>query len=407
MMLKNFFTEDVIVDNHALNGRSSKSFISEGHWQKVVEKIKPGDYVFIQFGHNDEKDDPKRHTDPGTTFDENLRKFVKETRMRGGIPVLFNSVVRRIFTNSKTAVADDDTRSNSSADLVEGDTLVDTHGDYLLSPRNVARELDVPFVDANKITHDLEQGLGPDKSKKLHMWYLPNEVPSLPKGRQDNTHYNVYGAYVVAGLLADAVSDAVPELKQYRCKYVRWCGVAQRDLGEGWHVIEEGLNGRTTVRDDMCHLDTNLNGIRALPMLLEAHKPLDAIVIMLGTNDCKTVFNVTASDIARGAMALIRAVRAFPWTDAAPCPRILLMAPIKIKPQIADVYMTDFDEHSVEASEHFGEYYAHVAEQFGCDFLNAAEFAEPGDIDYLHMMPESHESLGHAVAAKLKEMLGE
>lgn len=64
-------------------------------------KIKPGDYVFIQFGHNDEKDDPKRHTDPGTTFDENLRKFVKETRMRGGIPVLFNSVVRRIFTNSK------------------------------------------------------------------------------------------------------------------------------------------------------------------------------------------------------------------------------------------------------------------------------------------------------------------
>lgn len=219
MMLKNFFTEDVIVDNHALNGRSSKSFISEGHWQKVVEKIKHGDYVFIQFGHNDEKDDPKRHTDPGTTFDENLRKFVKETRMRGGIPVLFNSVVRRIFTNSKTAVADDDTRSNSSADLVEGDTLVDTHGDYLLSPRNVARELDVPFVDANKITHDLEQGLGPDKSKKLHMWYLPNEVPSLLKGRQDNTHYNVYGAYVVAGLLADAVSDAVPELKQYRCKY--------------------------------------------------------------------------------------------------------------------------------------------------------------------------------------------
>lgn len=188
---------------------------------------------------------------------------------------------------------------------------------------------------------------------------------------------------------------------------VRWCGVAQRDLGDGWHVIEEGLNGRTTVRDDMCHLDTNLNGIRALPMLLEAHKPLDAIVIMLGTNDCKTVFNVTASDIARGAMALIRAVCAFPWTDAAPCPRILLMAPIKIKPQIADVYMTDFDEHSVEASEHFGEYYAHVAEQFGCDFLNAADFAEPGDIDYLHMMPESHESLGHAVATKLQDMLGE
>ena len=105
-------------------------------------------------------------------------------------------------------------------------------------------------------------------------------------------------------------------------------------------------------------------------------------------------------------MALIRTVRSFPWTEAAPCPRILLMAPIKIKPQIADVYMTDFDERSVEASEHFAEYYAYAAKQFGCDFLNAADFAEPGDIDYLHMMPESHESLGHAVAAKLKEMLG-
>lgn len=188
---------------------------------------------------------------------------------------------------------------------------------------------------------------------------------------------------------------------------VRWCGVAQRELGAGWHVIEEGLNGRTTVRDDMCHLDTCLNGIRALPMLLEAHKPLDAVVIMLGTNDCKTVFGVTAADIARGAMALIRCVRGFAWTPAAPCPRILLVAPIKIKPQIADVYMTDFDERSVAASEHFAEYYAHVAEQFDCDFLDAAQFAEAGSIDYLHMMPESHERLGVAIAAKLKEMLGE
>mgnify|MGYP000733138795 CR=1 FL=1 len=159
---------------------------------------------------------------------------------------------------------------------------------------------------------------------------------------------------------------------------VRWCGVAQRDLGEDWHVIEEGLNGRTTVRDDMCHLDTNLNGIRALPMLLEAHKPLDAIVIMLGTNDCKTVFSVGAADIADGAMALIRTVRAFPWTDAAPCPRILLMAPIKIKPQIADVYMTDFDEHSVEASEHFAEYYAYVAEQFWLRLFECRRFCRAG-----------------------------
>ncbi len=219
MMLKNFFNDDIIVDNHALNGRSSKSFIDEGHWAEVLNKITPGDYVFIQFGHNDEKKDAKRHTEPGTTFDENLRRFVTETRERGGIPVLFNSVVRRIFSQSKTAVDDDDLRTNSSKNLSEGDTLVDTHGAYLLPPRRVAKQMGVPFIDANKITHDLEQGLGPEKSKKLHMWFRPGETKSLPEGRQDNTHYNIYGAYTVAGLLSDAIVESVPSLKKYHCRY--------------------------------------------------------------------------------------------------------------------------------------------------------------------------------------------
>ena len=79
--------------------------------------------------------------------------------------------------------------------------------------------MDVPFVDANKITHDLEQGLGPEGSKSLHVWYKPGEVPSLPQGRQDNTHYNVRGAYVVAGLLVDAVAMEVPDLKDFVCHY--------------------------------------------------------------------------------------------------------------------------------------------------------------------------------------------
>lgn len=219
MMLKNFFSDDVIIDNHALNGRSSKSFITEGHWQKVLDQIKLGDYVFIQFGHNDEKKDTARHTDPGTTFDANLHKFVNETRQRGGVPVLFNSVVRRTFTDSKTAVEDDDKRDNTSKGLVEGKVLVDTHGDYLISPKNVAEKEKVAFIDANKITHDLEQGLGIEGSKKLHMWYEPGEIPSLPDGRQDNTHYNIFGAYVVAGLLADAVTDKVPDLKKYLRHY--------------------------------------------------------------------------------------------------------------------------------------------------------------------------------------------
>ena len=96
MMLQQYFDQDyVVVDNHAVNGRSSKSFIDEGRWNKVLELIKPGDYVIIQFGHNDEKDQPARHTEPGSTFDYNLAKYIRETRERGGIPVVMNAVVRR------------------------------------------------------------------------------------------------------------------------------------------------------------------------------------------------------------------------------------------------------------------------------------------------------------------------
>ena len=97
MALQGFFTDNVVVDNHAVNGRSSKTFIDEGRWQVVLDKIKPGDYVIIQFGHNDEKPQADRHTDPGSTFDANLRRFVEETRARGGHPILMNSVVRRNF----------------------------------------------------------------------------------------------------------------------------------------------------------------------------------------------------------------------------------------------------------------------------------------------------------------------
>ena len=85
MVLQGFFDDKILVDNHAVNGRSSKSFINEGRWQKVLDRLKPGDYVFIQFGHNDEKPKPDRHTDPGSTFDANLRRFVEETRQKGGM----------------------------------------------------------------------------------------------------------------------------------------------------------------------------------------------------------------------------------------------------------------------------------------------------------------------------------
>ena len=200
MMLQECFdAQHIRIDNHAVNGRSSLSFINEGRWDRVLEKMRPGDYVIIQFGHNDEKPQVDRHTEPGSTFDANLEKFVREARQQGGIPILMNAVVRRNFAE-------------------DGDSLIDTHGLYRLSPRQVAERLHVPFVDANSITHDLEQRMGREGSKRLHMWFQPGEHPSEPNGKQDNTHYNIYGARTVARLLADALCEEVPVLRFYRTK---------------------------------------------------------------------------------------------------------------------------------------------------------------------------------------------
>lgn len=218
MVLQGCFDDQVIVENHAVNGRSSKSFIDEGRWKKVLSRIKPGDYVLIQFGHNDEKPQPARHTDPGSTFDANLEKFVEETRERGGIPVLLNSVVRRCFYMEQLK-NDDDEKLRSKVyegdEPINSDTLIDTHGAYVVSPRLVARRMSVPFVDATKITHDIETSLGIEGSRKLHMWFRPGENPQVPKGKQDNTHYSVYGAHVVANAIAEALAEQLPELKKH------------------------------------------------------------------------------------------------------------------------------------------------------------------------------------------------
>lgn len=248
-MLSRYFTDDITVDNHAVNGRSSKSFIDEGRWDNVLSKIQKGDYVFIQFGHNDEKDDPKRHTDPGTTFDANLRKFVEETRAKGGIPVLFNSIVRRNFGKSgDDAVADaikqDDIRNGIDPKapkevIEEGAKLIDTHGAYLDSPANVAKELNVAFIDLNSLTHKLVEDLGPEKSKELYLWVQPKTVPALPDGREDNTHLNVHGASIVAEMAAKAVAEAIPELAQYLCHYDL---VVAKDGSGDFFTVQDAIN---------------------------------------------------------------------------------------------------------------------------------------------------------------------
>ena len=242
MVLQGCFDDKILVDNHAVNGRSSKSFIDEGRWQKVLDKIKPGDYVFIQFGHNDEKPAKDRHTDPETTFAANLRRYVNETRAKGGIPVLFNAVVRRCWFVQKDTNDDDEKLRNTTFDgeeQVNSDTLVDTHGEYVVVPGMVAKEMNVPFVDATKITHDIETQLGVVGSRKLHMWFRPGENRFIAKGRKDNTHYNIYGAHIIANALADAIGKSVPALK----KHIRHYDYVVSKAGRGnYFTLQEAVD---------------------------------------------------------------------------------------------------------------------------------------------------------------------
>lgn len=246
MVLQGCFSEDVVIDNHARNGRSSRSFIDEGLWQVVLDRIKPGDYVFIQFGHNDEKHDvegkAKRFSKPGTTFDANLKRYVNETRAKGGIPVLFNCVERRLFFDERKAKADKADKEMDDETLrdvkygeekVNTEYLVPTHytidGDYTEAPRRVAKQLNVPFVDATTISRHIENDYGVDGSRSLHVWLKPGEVESIPDGRKDNTHYSIVGAHVMANALADAVSEQVPALKSF----VRHYDYVVSDKGRG------------------------------------------------------------------------------------------------------------------------------------------------------------------------------
>lgn len=217
MVLQGFFDEGVRIENHAVNGRSSRSFYTEGRWKEVIDKVKPGDYVIIQFGHNDEKPKPDRHTDVGTTFDAHLAQYVVETKAKGATPILMSPVVRRNFYLVPEKQDDDEKLRETTykGEHVNSDTLVDTHGAYARVAGRVARQYGAVFVDANKITHDIEQHAGVEGSRRLHMWLEPGKYDWAKKGRQDNTHYNVYGAHVVAGALADALADAVPALKPH------------------------------------------------------------------------------------------------------------------------------------------------------------------------------------------------
>lgn len=182
-LFKTLVRAPATVVNHAANGRSTRSFIHEGRWKKVADSLKAGDWVVIQFGHNDEKvDKPNVGAEARGLYQENLRKFVRESISHGAHPVLATPVARRRWN--------------------ERGELVPTHGEYPAVVRELAREEGVPMVDMEKLTSELERAAGVEGSKKLHLWFAPGEHPALPKGLQDDTHYSEDGALKVAKLFA-------------------------------------------------------------------------------------------------------------------------------------------------------------------------------------------------------------
>ncbi len=188
MALNGLFKDPAMIQNHAVNGRSTKSFINEGRWQRLVAALQPGDFVIIQFGHNDEKvENPNVGTDPATTFRDNLRRFIRETRAKQATPILATPVARRKF--DKTG------------------KLQPTHGVYPAAIRAVAAEEKVDLLDLEAATSKWLQDVGDEPSKKFFMWIAPGTNPKIPEGRQDDTHFVEAGAVHVAELAGAQIRE--------------------------------------------------------------------------------------------------------------------------------------------------------------------------------------------------------
>ncbi len=193
--LDSYLDKQAKIYNHAVNGRSTKSFIEEGRWEKVLDLLRPGDVVLIQFGHNDQKEkDPERYTNPTTAYWNNLTHFVRDVRRKKAMPVLLTPIVRRKFN--------------------EYGTLTDTHGLYPLIVRQVAREQEVHFIDHLSKTEELIADYGQEKSKELYIWIKPGQYGKFPDGRQDDTHLSEKGAALFARIIAEELQNSDIPLKK-------------------------------------------------------------------------------------------------------------------------------------------------------------------------------------------------
>lgn len=187
-MLPRLLKHDVVVANHAVSGRSSKSFIGEGRLDTILNEIKANDFLFIQFGHNDQKPDEERATEPTSTYKHYLQQYIDGARSKGAHPVLITSVHRRFY------------ESNGK--------LLDTHGLYLEAVRELASEQAIPLIDLAERSKVLFEELGTEESKSIFMWGAPGEFTYFPGGIEDNTHFQEQGAIRIASLIVDGIREA-------------------------------------------------------------------------------------------------------------------------------------------------------------------------------------------------------
>jgi DNA sulfur modification protein DndE len=187
-LLPRYFDEQIDIKNRAVNGRSSKSFRDEGRWDKILQELKKGDWVFLQFGHNDAKtEDPTRYAAPQTDYRNNLIRYVKEAREKGANVLLITPVMRRRFDT--------------------GGKFFDTHGEYPEVVRSVARELNAPLFDLHRRSQTVIEQHGAEGSTKIFLHIPANHFEAVKEAKSDDTHFSEYGAALMASLVCEGLRE--------------------------------------------------------------------------------------------------------------------------------------------------------------------------------------------------------
>lgn len=196
-MLQQYFDPaKVKIENHAQNGRSTKTFISEGRWQAIVDRLKKNDWVFVQFGHNDESKDKGERYTPPDAYRANLIRFIGDVRAKRAKIVLMTPVMRRKFDKDGN--------------------FVDQHPpEYPNAVREVAREQKVPLIDMHRKSEAVIKRYGVEGSRALFLQLKPGESPNYPDGIEDNTHFRPAGAEEMAKLAVEGIREDKLKLRKY------------------------------------------------------------------------------------------------------------------------------------------------------------------------------------------------